>query len=50
VAAILRAQPDRKTRMTDADDVIINDGEQHQLALEVQKLHQLYLALSTGGN
>jgi hypothetical protein len=36
--------------MTDADDVIINDGEQHQLALEVQKLHQLYLALSTGGN
>ncbi len=50
VAAILRAQPDRKTRMTDADDVIINDGEQHQLTLEVQKLHQLYLALSTGGN
>jgi hypothetical protein len=36
--------------MTDADDVIINDGEQHQLALEVHKLHQLYLALSTGGN
>ena len=50
VAAILRAQPDRKTRMTDADDVIINDGEQHQLAMEVQKLHQLYLALSTGEN
>ena len=50
VAAILRAQPDRKARMTDADDVIINDGEQHELALEVQKLHQLYLALSTGGN
>lgn len=50
VAAILRAQPDRETRMTDADDVIINDGEQHQLAMEVQKLHQLYLALSTGGN
>jgi dephospho-CoA kinase len=50
VAAILRAQPDRKARMTDADDVIINDGEQHQLTLEVQKLHQLYLALSTGGN
>ena len=50
VAAILRAQPDRKARMTDADDVIINDGEQHQLTLEVQKLHQLYLALSTDGN
>jgi dephospho-CoA kinase len=50
VEAILRAQPDRETRMTDADDVIINDGEQHKLALEVQKLHQLYLALSTHGN
>jgi dephospho-CoA kinase len=50
VEAILRAQPDRETRMTDADDVIINDGEQHQLALEVKKLHQLYLALSTHRN
>ena len=50
VEAILRAQPDRKTRMTDADDVIINDGEQEHLALEVQKLHRLYLSLSTGGN
>ena len=47
VESILRAQPDRETRMTNADDVIINDGEQHQLALEVKKLHQLYLALST---
>jgi dephospho-CoA kinase len=26
VKAILRAQPDRETRMTNADDVIINDG------------------------
>jgi dephospho-CoA kinase len=50
VEAILRAQPDRETRMTDADEVIINDGEQENLALEVQKLHQLYLSLSTGGN
>jgi len=50
VEAILRAQPDRETRMTDADDVIINDGEQHRLALEVQKLHQLYIALSTHEN
>ena len=50
VEAILRAQPDRETRMTNADDVIINDGEQHQLALEVQRLHQLYLALSIRGD
>ena len=50
VEAILRAQPDRETRMTDADDVIINDGKQENLSLEVKKLHQLYLSLSTGGN
>ena len=50
VEAILRAQPDREARMTDADDVIVNDGEHHQLELEVQKLHQLYLALSAHGN
>lgn len=50
VEAILRAQPDREARLTDADDVIINDGEPEQLALEVQKLHRLYLSLSTRGN
>jgi dephospho-CoA kinase len=49
VKAILRAQPDRETRMTDADDVIINNREQQQLAKEVHKLHKLYLALSAGG-
>ena len=50
VEAILRAQPDRKTRLTDADDVIINEGGRQHLTLEVQKLHQLYLSLSTGEN
>ena len=50
VKAILRAQPDRDARMTDADDVIVNDGQPPQLAIEVKKLHQLYLALSTHGN
>jgi len=50
VEAILRAQPDRETRMTDADDVIINDGKQENLVLEVRKLHQLYLSLSNSGN
>ena len=49
VEAILRAQPDRKTRMIDADDVIINEGEQDYLAQKVQKLHQLYLSLSAAG-
>ena len=50
VKAILSAQPDRETRMNNADDVIINDGEQHLLALKVKKLHQLYLTLSTRGS
>ena len=50
VKAILSAQPDRETRMTNADDVIINDDQQHLLALKVKKLHQLYLTLSTRGN
>jgi dephospho-CoA kinase len=50
VEGILRAQPDRESRMTDADDVIINDGEKHLLAREVKKLHQKYLALSTREN
>ena len=49
VEAILRAQPDRKTRIIDADDVIINVGEQDYLAQEVQELHQLYLSLSAAG-
>ena len=47
VEAIIRAQPDRQTRMTDADDVIVNDADPRDLSLEVQKLHQLYLSLST---
>ena len=50
VKAILRAQPDRDARMTDADDLIVNDGQPRQLAIEVKKLHQLYLALSRHGN
>ena len=50
VEAILRAQPDRDARMTDADDVIVNDGQPPQLVSEVKKLHQLYLTLSTHGN
>ena len=50
VEAILRAQPDREARMTDADDVIVNDGQPRQLEIEVKKLHQLYIALSTSEN
>lgn len=50
VEAILRAQPDRATRVAEADDLIINDGDRQRLALEVEKLDQLYLSLSQTGN
>ena len=50
VEAILRAQPDRTTRVAEADDLIINDGDRKRLVLEVEKLDQLYLSLSQTGN
>lgn len=44
VQAILAAQPSRELRVTDADHIILNEGDVTQLALEVGKLHALYLA------
>lgn len=46
VEAILDAQPDRETRVGQADDLIVNDKDEAKLRLEVEKLHQLYLQLS----
>ncbi len=46
VEAILQAQPDRETRVRDADDLIVNDGDPEKLKVEVGKLHQLYWQLS----
>ena len=43
VEAILETQPPRNLRLKDADDIILNDGNVEQLAVEVEKLHQLYL-------
>ena len=46
VEAILKAQPDRETRVSEADDLIVNDAGPEALEVEVAKLHQLYLQLS----
>jgi dephospho-CoA kinase len=46
VEAIISTQPDRDLRIRDADQVIVNDGEVSRLALEVERLHQLYSTLS----
>ena len=43
VEAILEAQPPRNLRLKDADDIILNEGNVEHLAVEVEKLHQLYL-------
>ena len=43
VEAILEAQPPRNLRLRDADDIILNEGNVEHLAVEVEKLHQLYL-------
>lgn len=46
VEAIMKAQPDRETRIREADDLIVNDAGPEALEVEVAKLHQLYLKLS----
>jgi dephospho-CoA kinase len=46
VEAIISTQPDRDLRIRDADQIIVNDGEVSRLALEVERLHQLYSTLS----
>lgn len=48
VEAIMAAQPSRELRVKDADDLIVNDGDREELALAVDKLHQLYLSLAEG--
>lgn len=44
VQAIINAQADRETRLSYADDVIVNDKDLSHLKKEVAKLHQQYLA------
>ena len=46
VQAIINAQADRETRLSYADDIIINDQDLAHLKREVAKLHQQYLTFS----
>ncbi len=47
VTAIMATQWTRSQRQERADDVILNDGDLHQLELKVRAMHQTYIALST---
>ena len=47
IKAIIATQTDRKTRLSHADDVIVNDGDFDHLDREVQRLHDAYLVLAT---
>jgi dephospho-CoA kinase len=49
VRAIIANQATRAARLTAADDVIDNSGNQAQLRREVEALHQRYLQLAAGG-
>lgn len=46
VAAILKTQVSRETRLAKADDIIYNHGLFEELSPQVNKLHQFYLTLS----
>ena len=46
VKAIMAAQVPRAVRLAAADDVIVNDGPLEQLAPQVERLHQIYMAFS----
>lgn len=43
---IMHAQASRKQRLSVADDVIVNNGDLHDLREKVQSLHRKYIALS----
>jgi len=46
VQAIMATQLPRTKRLTQADDIICNDGNKDSLARQVAKLHHLYLRLA----
>lgn len=48
VRAIMAAQASRAERLAAADEVVSNDGGLAELAPQVERLHQLYAALSRG--
>jgi len=46
VAAIMRTQASRETRLRIADDVVVNEGDTASLAGRVDELHEMYLQLA----
>jgi len=48
VRAILKAQTTRENRLSQADDVIVNDRDPAWLKSEVERLHHFYLTLRGG--
>jgi dephospho-CoA kinase len=48
VRAILKAQTTREHRLSQADDVIVNDRDPAWLKSEVERLHHIYLTLRGG--
>jgi len=46
VEAIIESQVDRRTRLSYADDVLINDGDTKALIGGVDKLHKQYVAIA----
>lgn len=50
VRAIMAQQIARAERLRRADDIIQNDGDMESLRQQVERLHQRYLAISTGSD
>jgi len=46
VQAIINAQASREQRLQAADNIIHNEGDESELAPQVEKLHELYLRLA----
>lgn len=46
VRAIMATQVPRATRLAQADDVIVNDGDPAALTVQVERLHAAYVALA----
>jgi len=46
VKLIMKSQLDRETRLKQANDIIVNNGDLDDLSSQVEKLHYLYLKLN----
>ncbi len=46
VAPVMAAQYPRQQRLTNADDVIVNDGGYEKLKEKVEEMHEKYLSLA----